>query len=163
MPGYVIADVTVTDPETYADYRALTPGSIAAFDGRFLVRGGEHEVIAGGWQPGRFVYCWSSKAPREPQPGTIRRPTWKRGRSASAHRPATWSISKATAPHRVAAITSSCAARPKTPDIDLANVAAHGGRVLSSGRAPAIKEGTWPHGRMTVLEFDDRAAAAGLA
>ena len=21
MPGYVIADVTVTDPETYADYR----------------------------------------------------------------------------------------------------------------------------------------------
>ena len=37
MSGYVIADVTVTDPETYADYRALTPGSIAAFDGRFLV------------------------------------------------------------------------------------------------------------------------------
>ena len=55
MPGYVIADVTVTDPETYADYRALTPGSIAAFEGRFLVRGGEHEVIAGGWQPGRLV------------------------------------------------------------------------------------------------------------
>ena len=55
MPGYVVADVTVTDPETYADYRALTPGSIAAFDGRFLVRGGEHEVIAGGWTPGRLV------------------------------------------------------------------------------------------------------------
>ena len=55
MPGYVIADVTVTDPETYAGYRALTPGSIAAFGGRFLVRGGEHEVIAGGWAPGRLV------------------------------------------------------------------------------------------------------------
>ena len=45
MPGYVIADVTMTDPETYADYRALTPGSIAAYDGRFLVRGGDHEVM----------------------------------------------------------------------------------------------------------------------
>ena len=55
MPGYVIADVTVTDPETYAGYRALTPGTIQAFDGRFLVRGGDHEVIAGGWAPGRLV------------------------------------------------------------------------------------------------------------
>ena len=55
MPGYVIADVTVTDPETYAGYRALTPGTIQAFDGRFLVRGGDHEVIAGAWTPGRLV------------------------------------------------------------------------------------------------------------
>ena len=28
MPGYVIADVTVTDPETYAGYRALTPSTM---------------------------------------------------------------------------------------------------------------------------------------
>ena len=38
MPGYVIADVTVTDEETYAGYRALTPATIDAFGGRFLVR-----------------------------------------------------------------------------------------------------------------------------
>ncbi|MDD9991317.1 MAG: DUF1330 domain-containing protein, partial [Rhodospirillales bacterium] len=47
----------------------------------------------------------------------------------------------------------------KESDIDPAGVAAFGGRVLSSGRAPVVKEGTWPDGRMTVLEFADRAAA----
>ena len=44
-------------------------------------------------------------------------------------------------------------------DIDPAGVAACDGRVLSSGRAPTVKEGTWPDGRMTVLEFADRVAA----
>ena len=105
MPGFVIADVTVTDPETYADYRALTPGSIAAFDGRFLVRGGEHEVIAGATGSPAGWCCWSSRAPRVPQPGTTRRPTWKHARSVNVHRPATWSISKAMALHREADTT----------------------------------------------------------
>ena len=69
MPA--IADVTVTDPETYAGYRALTPGSIAAFGGRFLVQR-EHEVIAGGWAPGRLG-CWSSTAWRAPPRGRLAR------------------------------------------------------------------------------------------
>ena len=55
MPGYVIADVTVTDPETYAGYRALTPGSIAAFDGRFLVRGGDKITLEGEHTDERIV------------------------------------------------------------------------------------------------------------
>lgn len=158
MPGYVIADVTVTDPETYADYRALTPGSIAAFDGRFLVRGGEHEVIAGGWQPGRLVLLeFDSPA---------RAAAWY---DSPAYVEARAIRQRASTGHMVHLAGDGAAQsgghylilRGASGDSDIgpARIAACGGRVLSSGRAPTVKEGTWPDGRMTVLEFDDRAAA----
>ena len=159
MPGYVIADVTVTDPETYADYRALTPGSIAAFDGRFLVRGGEHEVIAGGWQPGRLVLLEFESPARAA--GWYDSPAYVEARAIRQ---------RASTGHMVHLEGDNAAQggggaylilRGATEefDIDPASIAANGGRLLSSGRAPTVKEGTWPDGRMTVLEFDDRAAA----
>jgi len=55
MPAYVIADVKVTDPEQYKQYMALSPGAIEAAGGRFLVRGGAHEVFEGDWRPTRMV------------------------------------------------------------------------------------------------------------
>jgi uncharacterized protein (DUF1330 family) len=55
MPAYLIASVTVTDPEKYAGYMALTPGAIAAYGGRFVVRGGAHEVVEGRWPGSRNV------------------------------------------------------------------------------------------------------------
>lgn len=55
MAAYVIADVTVTDPDTYEEYRKGVPASLAAYGGRFLVRGGDVQVIEGGWQPTRMV------------------------------------------------------------------------------------------------------------
>jgi uncharacterized protein (DUF1330 family) len=55
MPGYIIADVEITDPVEYEEYRKLAPASLAPFGGRFLVRGGAVEVLEGEWQPGRFV------------------------------------------------------------------------------------------------------------
>jgi len=55
MPAYVIVDVKVTDPEQYRQYMALSPGAIEAAGGRFLVRGGPHEVFEGDWQPSRMV------------------------------------------------------------------------------------------------------------
>jgi uncharacterized protein (DUF1330 family) len=39
--------VAVTDPERYEEYEALTPAAIAAHGGRFIVRGGESEVVEG--------------------------------------------------------------------------------------------------------------------
>lgn len=39
MPAYVIARVKVTDPERYQEYTALTPGLVAKWGGRFIVRG----------------------------------------------------------------------------------------------------------------------------
>jgi uncharacterized protein (DUF1330 family) len=55
MPAYVIVETEVTDPEQYEQYKAASPGAIAAGGGRFLVRGGELAVLEGDWQPSRLV------------------------------------------------------------------------------------------------------------
>lgn len=55
MPAYVIADVKINDPEKYKEYKKKTPATIAAFGGRFLVRGGPPEVLEGDWKPNRVV------------------------------------------------------------------------------------------------------------
>ena len=39
--GYVIAQINVTDPDTYADYVKLVLPTIQHFGGAFLVRGGK--------------------------------------------------------------------------------------------------------------------------
>ena len=55
MAAYVIVETDVTDPEQYEQYKAASPGAIAAGGGRFLVRGGELAVLEGDWQPSRLV------------------------------------------------------------------------------------------------------------
>jgi uncharacterized protein (DUF1330 family) len=48
MPkGYVIARVTVTDPQAYADYAKDATEAIRRYGGRPLVRGGAHEALEG--------------------------------------------------------------------------------------------------------------------
>ena len=55
MPAYVIAEIDISDPEQYEKYRAVVPASLEAHGGRFVVRGGEHAVLEGDWQPTRLV------------------------------------------------------------------------------------------------------------
>ena len=55
MPAYMIADVTVTDPALMDEYRKLVPATVAAYGGRFVVRGGAHQKIEGDWTPTRLV------------------------------------------------------------------------------------------------------------
>ena len=55
MPAYVIADVSVSDPEQYKSYMALSPRAVTEAGGRFLVRGGRNEALEGDWTPGRLV------------------------------------------------------------------------------------------------------------
>ena len=55
MKGYIIVDVTITDPVRYEEYKKLTPGSLKPFDGKFIVRGGAAETLEGQWTPGRIV------------------------------------------------------------------------------------------------------------
>jgi len=38
--AYVVAEITVTDPQAYEDYRKLVLPTVLAFGGQFLVRGG---------------------------------------------------------------------------------------------------------------------------
>ena len=45
--GYVIAQIDVTDPETYKGYIALVGPTIEKFGGEFLVRGGKSESHEG--------------------------------------------------------------------------------------------------------------------
>ena len=55
MPAYVIADVTVTNPERYSEYTRLVPATLEPYGGRFIVRGGAVEGLEGDWRPQRLV------------------------------------------------------------------------------------------------------------
>ncbi len=55
MAAYVIADIEVIDSAGFAEYQQKVPATIAAYGGRYLVRGGATEALEGGWSPKRFV------------------------------------------------------------------------------------------------------------
>jgi uncharacterized protein (DUF1330 family) len=55
MTAYAIVRVTVTDPEQYQKYMALSPGAIEANGGRFIARGGPTEVLEGEPEDRRVV------------------------------------------------------------------------------------------------------------
>lgn len=54
LPGYVVAEVDVTDPATFQKYAEKVPGTIAASGGHYVIRGGKFESIEGE-PPKRFV------------------------------------------------------------------------------------------------------------
>jgi uncharacterized protein (DUF1330 family) len=55
MPAFVIVETDVHDPEQYEQYKAASPGAVAAGGGRFVARGGELAVLEGDWSPKRLV------------------------------------------------------------------------------------------------------------
>lgn len=55
MAAYIYANVEITDPTAYEAYRARVPAVIAAFGGRYLVRGGAAKVLEGPADPQRQV------------------------------------------------------------------------------------------------------------
>ncbi len=55
MAAYLIADITVQHPETFAEYGKQVPATVAKYGGRYLVRGGAHESLEGDWRPSRVV------------------------------------------------------------------------------------------------------------
>lgn len=55
MAAYIIAEIEVTDPAGYDEYRKLAGAAIAAYGGKFLVRGGNIETLEGEWHPKRIV------------------------------------------------------------------------------------------------------------
>jgi uncharacterized protein (DUF1330 family) len=55
MSAFVIADITVNDPERYEEYKKLAPPAIAAYGGKYLARGGKSEKLEGNWEPDRVV------------------------------------------------------------------------------------------------------------
>ncbi|MDO8793044.1 MAG: DUF1330 domain-containing protein [Vicinamibacterales bacterium] len=55
MAAYVLINITITDPERYADYAKLAPGTVAQYGGRYLARGGSAETLEGTTPAGRVV------------------------------------------------------------------------------------------------------------
>lgn len=55
MPAYVITEIEIEDAVAYEEYKKLTPASISAYDGKFIVRGGRAEGLEGEWEPERIV------------------------------------------------------------------------------------------------------------
>ena len=55
MPAYIVVQIAITDPAAYERYKELAPPSIAAYGGRYVVRGGQSEVLEGSWRPPRLV------------------------------------------------------------------------------------------------------------
>jgi uncharacterized protein (DUF1330 family) len=55
MAAYIIVEVETTDEALMTEYRKHTPGAVAKFGGKFIVRGGKTKTLEGGWTPPRVV------------------------------------------------------------------------------------------------------------
>ena len=55
MAAYLIADIEVTDPEVFEQYRGQVGATIEKYGGKYLVRGGAWEKLEGDWTPNRLV------------------------------------------------------------------------------------------------------------
>jgi len=55
MAAYLIAQVEITDPELYEEYRRLVPGLIASHGGRYLARSEALEVLEGNLHSNRLA------------------------------------------------------------------------------------------------------------
>lgn len=53
--AYIIANVTVTNSDQYAEYRRLSSLAMQAHGAEVCVRGGAVEVLEGDWHPDRVV------------------------------------------------------------------------------------------------------------
>lgn len=53
--AYIIANVDVTNPEQYEEYKRLSSIAMKAHGAEVCIRGGKVEVLEGDWNPGRLV------------------------------------------------------------------------------------------------------------
>src|SRR5256885_67050 len=55
MSAYVVSRVRITDREAMARYMTEAPATVAAFGGRYLVRGNDVRALEGAWDHERMV------------------------------------------------------------------------------------------------------------
>jgi uncharacterized protein (DUF1330 family) len=55
MSAYVIVEIEVTDPVGYEEYKKQAGATVHKYGGKYIVRGGQAEVLEGGWKPKRIV------------------------------------------------------------------------------------------------------------
>jgi uncharacterized protein (DUF1330 family) len=54
-PGYVVAEVEVNDTATFAKYAAAVPGTLAPFNGKYMVRAGKITPVEGDAPKQRYI------------------------------------------------------------------------------------------------------------
>lgn len=64
MSAYIIVNVDVLNPERYPEYVQSVPPTLAAYGGRFIVRGGNAERLEGTIEPRRVVVIEFENAER---------------------------------------------------------------------------------------------------
>ncbi|MDP2041654.1 MAG: DUF1330 domain-containing protein [Algoriphagus sp.] len=55
MSAFVLVEVNIQDPELYEEYKKLTPSSVEAYQGKFVIRGNPIQVMEGEWNFDRLV------------------------------------------------------------------------------------------------------------
>jgi uncharacterized protein (DUF1330 family) len=55
MAAYIIAEIEITDPAGFEEYRRQVPPTIEQYGGKYIVRGGACETLEGDWKPKRIV------------------------------------------------------------------------------------------------------------
>jgi uncharacterized protein (DUF1330 family) len=55
MAAYVLVDLDVKNAAGLDNYRSKVGDTLTKYGGKFIVRGGAHEVLEGDWQPKRIV------------------------------------------------------------------------------------------------------------
>ena len=55
MSAYLLANITVNNPENYKEYVSKVKSVVEKFGGEYLVRGGEMNIIEGDWPNERNI------------------------------------------------------------------------------------------------------------
>jgi uncharacterized protein (DUF1330 family) len=55
VTAYLVVDLDIDNPKGFQEYQNNVPSFIAKHGGRYIVRGGEFDVIEGGFKPHRLV------------------------------------------------------------------------------------------------------------
>jgi uncharacterized protein (DUF1330 family) len=64
VSAYVIVEIDVHDPVGYEEYKKLAGATVHSHGGKYIVRGGQTEVLEGDWQPKRIVVLQFESANR---------------------------------------------------------------------------------------------------
>lgn len=162
MAAYVIGDITITDPDTYAEYAARVPATSEKYGVKYLVRGvGKCEIAEGDWLPERLVlaeyesmetvkawyyspeYSELVKLRQSASTGSL---IFIEGVSGSGTNMPAYLIGEIN-------VTDPDTYEKYRAGVP-ATIAAHGGKYLVRGGQSEVAEGTWNPNRMVVLQFE---------
>ena len=86
MPAYIIVEIDIVDPVGYEEYKKLAKATVDKYGGKYIVRGGETEVLEGDWKPKRIVVLEFESTCSAPRNGSTAKSTANRATCGIAQR-----------------------------------------------------------------------------